>query len=273
MLDYELEKLHKCHLLLADELKRICDAGSIPYFMVAGTLLGAVRHQGFIPWDDDMDFGMLRDDFERFCHIAPLLLNTEVFCLQTSNTEENYPFNFVKMRLVGTFVEESYGKGILSEQGIYIDIFPFDDVPDDLADRRRMYRNYYIIRNILLLKCGFPAGARKAILKVFGKLASMMMSREFLKRKKTEILKAGTYVDSACLVAADGFYGLDKETIQRTWIEKIEVYRFEDREFPGPANYDDYLKHMYGDYMSFPSESERNHHDRLHVDFGRYGEL
>ena len=83
--DIILQHMHSLHLILADEVKRICEKHNIRYFMIAGTLLGAVRHKGFIPWDDDMDFGMLRNDYDKFVSVCAAEIDENKFYLQTED--------------------------------------------------------------------------------------------------------------------------------------------------------------------------------------------
>ena len=94
-----LQKLHALELEIAAEMKRICEKHRIRYFMIAGTLLGAVRHGGFIPWDEDMDFGMLRADFERFVSVCADELDREKYFLQTGDSDPGYTYAFAKIRL------------------------------------------------------------------------------------------------------------------------------------------------------------------------------
>ena len=109
------------------ELDRICDKLNIPYFLFAGSLLGAVRHQGFIPWDDDLDIIMMRQDYERFLNEAPQILDCENFYVQ-AEFSDHWPMFFSKLRLNGTTcLEKYYPKDPLVHQGVYIDIFPCDN--------------------------------------------------------------------------------------------------------------------------------------------------
>ncbi|MDR0745060.1 MAG: LicD family protein [Mediterranea sp.] len=124
----DLQKL-KVHLLqIIKEVKRICDEEKIQYFIIGGSALGAVRHSGFIPWDDDFDIGMTRDNYERFLKIAPNKLAPDYF-LQWYGTDAGSPFYFAKVRMNGTLFIENYCRNIDMHQGIYIDIFPYDHLP------------------------------------------------------------------------------------------------------------------------------------------------
>ena len=128
---------HQAALLsLLKEFDRVCQVLDIPYVLFAGTLLGAVRHQGFIPWDDDLDVLMLRADYRRFLAEAPAVLDTDTFFLQ-SEFSDHWPMFFSKLRLNGTTCLEKYHpKDTQTHQGIYIDLFPCDDARPTAFGRR-----------------------------------------------------------------------------------------------------------------------------------------
>lgn len=114
-------------LEIVKELDRICRKHGIPYFLYGGTLLGAIRHNGFIPWDDDLDVGMLRKDYLKLIKILPDEL-PEHIVLQTNDTDKNYFYFFAKLRDKRSFLDEGNYDRVFKERGIYIDIFPFDFV-------------------------------------------------------------------------------------------------------------------------------------------------
>lgn len=124
-----LRKLQLVELEIANEIKRVCVENNIKYFLESGTLLGAVRHGGFIPWDDDMDIGMMREEYEKFLKIAPEKLSSE-FILQTWKNEKDYSLTFAKVRKSDTIFLEYEFKDSSMHNGIWVDIFPYDSVPE-----------------------------------------------------------------------------------------------------------------------------------------------
>lgn len=267
-MDTELEKLHRLDILLANELNKICEKHNIKYFMLAGTLLGAIRHKGFIPWDDDMDFGMRRADFERFIEVCSLELNKEKFHFQTMSTEKAYPFNFVKLTLKNTEIVEEFSKGKLKNNGIFIDIFPVDNISDNKLKAYFQLKLFWVFRNLLLIKLGYGDDSKKFY--KFGRILSRLFPIDFLKYMKETVIKCANSEKSKKVIVSDGTYGLKKETIDSKWIDNLVSYQFEDSRFPGIEYYDEYLSYFYGDYMTPPKEDDRNHHNRTKIDFGPY---
>ena len=130
----QLAKVHLVQLEIANEVKKICENYKIKYFLIAGTLLGAVRHRGFIPWDDDLDMGMLRKDYIKFLKIARKELDDKYY-LESWKVASGYGLPFTKIRMNGTKYIERNSKDVNCHLGIFIDIFPFDNVPDNKVQR------------------------------------------------------------------------------------------------------------------------------------------
>ena len=124
MAEAEKKKLQQLILLIAKEIARICDKYNIDYYLDGGSMLGAVRHKGFIPWDDDFDIAMKRSDFERFLQVCEKELDKNKYFLQTEWSEKNYCFSFAKVQLIGTHFIEEFSKDADVKHGIFADIFP-----------------------------------------------------------------------------------------------------------------------------------------------------
>lgn len=143
--DDELHRLHETLYEILAEIIRVCDVLRIPYFIQGGTAIGAFFEQAILPWDDDIDIGMTRDNYERFLREAPAVMDRERYFLQWLGTDPHTPFYFAKMRRNGTvFLEHNY-RHLPIHQGIYIDIFPFDKVPDSprLQKAQRTLANFF----------------------------------------------------------------------------------------------------------------------------------
>lgn len=272
--DY-LPKLHSCEMIIAKEIKRICEENGIKYFIIAGTLLGAVRHKGFIPWDDDMDIGMLREDYERFLQIAKKDLSGQFF-LQTTETDSAYGLNFAKIMLKNTVVSEGTAANSAAN-GIFIDVFPFDAVPESEKEEAKHKKRTYFLRRLLLAKQNYNVCGKKEYVKrlvYMGlKIISAFYSREKLCKKldcECERYNATSKTPER-IVNIGGAYGYNKETILRRWVDSTVELPFEDFTIAAPVGYIEYLEYFYGDYMTPPPEDKRyNRHSVTKVDFGPY---
>lgn len=254
--------LKEAELGLLREFIRICEELKLSYFAVQGTLLGTVRHKGFIPWDDDIDVGMLREDYELFLEKAPEHL-PEYYFLQTFYSDPEYYHCFAKLRdSRTTFIENTAQKLRHMNQGIFIDIFPFDYYPEKALQSRyfeikklilryRLRREFYIpqdnVRNL-------PNSLRKILMKT----ASILYPSERTALEKSDKLYKS--IQPGNLLINNGSPWGRREIVERSWMEKTQSLMFEDISVCVPTGYDAYLTHVYGDYMQLPPEKERKPH-------------
>lgn len=257
-----LRRVQLVQLEIAKEIKRVCDKNGIDYFMDGGTLIGAVRHKGFIPWDDDLDFSMVRDQYEQFLKIAPNELG-EQFFLQTWYSDIGYGLPFAKVRKNGTLYIEEITEKCNCHQGIFVDIFPYDNLPKDEDERKKQGKILTFLKVLLKAKCrARPAYVSKRFeMNKFIKFIPFIMISKFVKKdylirtydsiaQKSNTQNTGRLYCQCCSKYA-------KVTIQETIFRKTIELPFEDTFFRAPEEYDWYLSSAYGDYMTPPPVEER----------------
>lgn len=271
-MDNNLEKIHRLELMIALDLKRICEKHDIKYFILAGTLLGSVRHKGFIPWDDDMDIGMLREDYNKFLDVCKKELDEKYF-LQTWDTDSEYPFSYAKIRLKNTHFIEAFSEKSKMHNGIFIDIFPFDAVPDNAFAQKIQGIKYFVCKRLLWIKKGLGENI-KANKKKYLKYNLFLFVSRFFKYEsiknyfyKTQ-LKYNHFTTEK--IVTDGSNRYKKESIKRNWADNLVLTAFEGEEFYSFRDKEEYLTYFYGDYNKLPPENERNTHMLLNIDFGPY---
>ena len=266
--DYEDLNLRDAQMLMVDILKdvhNICEKHGLKYFLDAGTLLGAVRHKGFIPWDDDMDIGMLREDYERFLEIAKKELPEHLF-LQTFETDDKYDIYQVpcKIRYNGTIlIEKGIAENSEMHNGVYIDVFPYDSLPkSNLAYKIQRSLSYNVLKSFIRIretpdKLSFKNKITFTFYKIVRKLFPYKRRKKFF-----DFLVKWNDANSPYMG-----YGLD--TVWSEYIYKKEDYfeltklEFEGNHFYGPKNYDAILTQLYGDYMTLPKEEDRQWHAKV----------
>jgi lipopolysaccharide cholinephosphotransferase len=269
-----LRQAQKVMLYIMKAIHRVCEEYQIHYWLDYGTLLGAIRHDGFIPWDDDMDICMMREDYDRFCQVAPKALG-EAFFLQTPESDPSFLGMYAKVRLNGTLWQEaSAARSQVNHLGLFVDIFPMDAMPKcRLAQRWTAFFYDQVLNGIKDYKAFGKAG------KTFGKtLLKRVLSPFFTisgiqrlqlaKLKRLQALQATSpYVSKLCMDCKRDIC-LRKKLVSRV------LHSFEDTSFYVPAEAHERLQYLFGDYMKLPPEDKRyNKHAIERYDFGSYGTL
>lgn len=271
MTESELVKCAQLDMLI--ELDRICKSNSIPYFVAGGTLLGTIRHSGFIPWDDDIDVGMLRENYEKFIVVCKDNLSDE-YSLYDWDVDENSPLPYLKMKIKGTHYREELSKFTEMNDEIYIDIFPLDNAPDSKLKQKIHGIKNVFLKKILLLKCGFTIDEGPLVKKIlYFPLRIVSSFGKTSQWKKIFRKNAAKYQNDVTknVVNLCGSYSYDKELKKRDCLEKLTTHRFESTFVSIPEDYDKYLHEVYGDYMILPPENKRiSRHGISLIDLGNY---
>lgn len=253
-----MNEVQKIQLNMAIEVDRICKKYKLNYSLDGGTLIGAIRHKGFIPWDDDLDICMLREDYNRFLEIAQKELGTKYF-LQTSETDKNYGLIFSKIRANNTTYIEKMSKDVDIHNGIYIDIFPIDYTSTDEKKAKKVLKKIIILRMILLVKCNYKidnSTLLKKISIIILKIIGMFMTKKCILKLINKIIDKNSNFNSK-LVAIYGTTLFNKGIYKKEYFKEYKRANFENENLSIIKRYDRYLTDIYGDYMTPPPLNER----------------
>lgn len=275
--EQQLRKLQLVELEILKDFITICEKYKLPYFATGGTAIGALRHQGFIPWDDDIDVCMLREDYVKFMKVGPKEMGDKYIFMSTE-TEKRYPLMFGKMVKKGTkFIEEAYQQANYP-LGIYIDIFPYDRTSENKRLRKKYQKKTWIWARLQVLTLipnpNFPqniSGWKKKIAQCGCKLLHTLFKvfRITPQICTNKYLKWATYCKENSDLYIDYSYLYGENLMIRTKNSfPTEKVKFEDIEVALVKNFDDFLRPEYGDYMIMPPEDERHNHYALLIDFG-----
>ena len=249
-----LVKLHAEILTIMDEIHRVCNDNGIKYYLSYGSLIGAIRHQGFIPWDDDLDITMPREDFNHFVTIAEQSLK-QPFKLKWINTDKDHVRLFAKVYNDKTLFRED-GYDFLS-YGIFVDIIPLDFSPcySTLGERKK--REIMFLHNVIWHKIRHHSGIKYWPSRILGFLLSnRSITKLAIKRCVGFSKKGRTHYINFC-----SSYSVKNETIPVEWFGKGKLALFENRYYMIPEQPEKILSQIYGEnYMELPPENKRKTH-------------
>ena len=246
---------------------KACKELKIEYYAIAGTSLGAVRHKGFIPWDDDMDFCMSRENYERFLKEAPNVLPKKYF-VQEHRTDPRYYYPFMKVRDCETTAIEWDCKNAKYNHGLWIDIFTFDYLPSSDEEIRKNDKKFWDIWERLALSYNVPGKTK--FRNIFKPIKHFIYFLKYPSKEKAynEMIDILTRYDSSSGYGSLSWTTHDK-TVTRYKNELFEGIRYDDFEghkMPNLAKIEEYLKIRYGDWTKLPPEDQRITHPLFKLD-------
>lgn len=256
--DRTLRNLQLTELELLKEADRICRKNHIRYAIIAGTMLGAVRHGGFIPWDDDADIGMLREEYEKFRTACETDLDHERFYFQDHRNTPGYRWGYGKLRMKDTLFLREHQEHMPYEQGVFIDIFPLDQVPENRILRTLKHFECFCVRKLLWARVGKTAD-KNGFMRFVYQVMDRIPERTVLNYYETMIRRAAE-LDSS-MVRILMFPPPNREYMYlKKWYTETAPIEFERVAFAGVADADGYLSFKFGDYMTLPPEGSRKTH-------------
>ena len=257
-----LQQVQEVEYEILVEFDRICRENDIPYQLFAGTLLGAVRHHDFIPWDDDIDVCMMRDDFEQFLKVCSKTLNEKYF-LQTHETDPLSVVQFAKIRKNGTVFENDVDNLPGSNTGIWIDIFPLDKTKHGTLSEIIQYYEvsilYAMITSTVKNRVLVSKKPWKKAMRFFFSIIMKVIPKKIVENRLYKVMTRYNDQNTGFI----GNYANGTGWSYKAHVRKIEGFYdivnmdFHGGEFPVPQNYDYVLTNTYGDYMQFPPEEKR----------------
>lgn len=253
----ELREVQMIEVEMLQEIDRICKKCNIQYCISAGTQLGAVRHKGFIPWDDDADIAFLRPEYEKFREACKTELDKSRFYFQDYRNTRGYRWGYGKLRRKGTEFVRLNQEHMPYEQGIFVDIMPYDNVPDNYVLRKLHNFTCFVYRKCFWAPLGkLQASGMERLAYV---LLDKIPDRKLYKSYGKFIKKCNKKETKRIRIFAFPVPGNKHGYLRRCFTELVPT-EFEGVNFMGMKDYDTYLRYKYGDYMKLPPKDKRKVH-------------
>lgn len=264
-----IDILHQVDLDIVKNVVSLCDKYNLKYYMLGGTMLGAIRHKGFIPWDDDIDLGMPRDDYERFLKIAPKELPSVLKVVNYRNTP-SYQYYITRVLDTETKVVEERIGNDNKYTNASIDVFPIDGTPNN-GVLRKIYFFRVLYHRALMSLCYKDSidrkrsrgTAEKMLLWMLERIPVEKMTTPYKQKEKIDKLLRKQKVEGSKYIGNIMGAYRTREIVPVEFYGKGKLYQFEDMELCGMELYDEYLKYTYGNYMQLPPEDKRKTHFKI----------
>ena len=246
--------------MLLDLMKKVhafLDENDLKYYLLGGSALGAVRHNGFIPWDDDIDIGLFREDYDKFLAICDTFdSNYEIVNFKNA---KNCNFGLTRIYIPNTYVDNPTIAKTKLDKRLYFDIFPLDNVPNDKDELRAFEKRILKKKHLLALIDVHDYGNSKVVM-IAKKVVSMGLCpfRNVILRSFDKLLKKYRYEETVCICSLCSQYSFKKQVMLKEVYGQPVLHRFEDVELYIPENVTQYLTTLFGeDYMIVPPVEKR----------------
>lgn len=260
------EEFRRMQLLQTDmlaELDRVCRKHGIRYCIAGGTMLGAVRHKGYIPWDDDADVAMLREEYEKFKLVAHEM-DPEICYFQDHENDPGYRWGYGKLRRTGTTYVRVGQEHLTNKTGVFVDVFPLDDVPKSVPGQIIQDFRCFVLRKILYSEVGRLSDSETAFSRFIYRLLSKIPVSRVYRRVDRMAKKSRNDSPVGCRTLLFPSIGKMRKHplsqrfgVPKAWFFDAVEYDFEGLRLFGARDYDAYLSFEYGDYMVLPPEEQR----------------
>lgn len=251
----QMKKVWAVELDLLERFEDVCQRHGLRYFASGGTLLGAVRHKGYIPWDDDIDIMMMRDDYEKLLAIADEEFTAPYF-FQTAWNDRNYSRGHAQLRNSNTTAVLPWEQGHYTfNQGIFIDIFPTDAVPDDEALRQKQCRRIQFWEKWLGITVRYATNPNKTFIKSVIRAAASLVPYRFFYNRFEKACMQYNGQDTKRVGLLSFMPQNDRLQFPTQAFSGVQTVPFEHTTIDIPVGYDALLSHQYGDYMTMKKEN------------------
>ena len=265
----DIKELQQLQLLTMKEIHKVCIENNIKYYIIAGSALGAVRHGGFIPWDDDIDIALMREDYERFKVIFYSCFDKEKYFLQDYDSDVDFRPPLMRLCIKGTHLDIECERHWKYCKNAYIDIFPLDNVPNEESLRIEQEKNLLRCKKIINRKLyrihdtnNFLA---RFVKRTIGVLLKVIPLSTLQKRYVSEMTKYNN-IATECVCSMASQYKYAKQTMHRNIYGTPTLVKFEDAEFFAPENICQYLQQLYGkNYMQIPPVEKRRTPETVYI--------
>lgn len=261
----QFRKMQLTELDMLIEFDRVCCENNINYVLFGGSLLGAVRHKGYIPWDDDADIGMLREDYNAFKKVAHQM-NSSICYFQDHDTDSEYRWGYGKLRRTNTLYVRVGQEHLKCKTGIFVDVFPMDDVPKSIIGQIIQDRRVYCLRKILWSEVAKEqnTGIKKIWFTILSKIPVDGVFDRLNKIAKKSKNTSPNRVRCMAFPATGTLYKKnplsERYSMPKSWFLDRSKYEFEGINLYSSRDYDTVLSYIYGDYMKLPPEDKRGQH-------------